>query len=210
MANRIEGVTERLLQSAMEEFLTNGYAGASMRTIAENAGTTPRSIYTRYGDKEGLFSALVAECADTLKGMLCTYMEKYGARPVDEQKKLFHDEQFDAEYRGYIHTILDFIYENRNAFRLLICGSEGTKYAGFIDEIVEIDEKYTLLYIERIGSDVISSGRAKPQLIHLLCSSYVHGFFEFIRHDMDKPDALTYIVQLQSFFACGWDHLFHP
>ena len=53
MANRIEGVTERLLQSAMEEFLTNGYAGASMRTIAENAGTTPRSIYTRYGDKEG-------------------------------------------------------------------------------------------------------------------------------------------------------------
>ena len=52
MANRVEGVTEKLLECAMQEFLENGYNGASMRTIAENAGTTPRSIYTRYEDKE--------------------------------------------------------------------------------------------------------------------------------------------------------------
>ncbi|WP_347496318.1 TetR/AcrR family transcriptional regulator [Ruminococcus flavefaciens] len=48
MANRTPGVTEKLLEYAMHEFLTNGYNGASMRTIAENAGTTPRAIYTRY------------------------------------------------------------------------------------------------------------------------------------------------------------------
>ena len=210
MVNRTPGITEKLTEQAMQEFLANGYTNASLRTIAENAGTSPRAVYTRYGDKEGLFSALVAEQAETLKAMFRRYMSDYHESPVDEQKQLFHDEHYQTEYRGYIQTSIDYIYDNLDVFRLLICGSEGTKYASFVDEIVEIEEHYTLLYIEHTGSDVISSGRAKPQLVHLLCSSFVHGFFEFVRHDMPKDEAFTYIYQLQDFFACGWDHLFSP
>ena len=82
MANRVEGVTEKLLECAMQEFLANGYNGASMRTIADNAGTTPRSIYTRYGDKEGLFCALVEESAAELKGFFEKNMKEYSQRPV--------------------------------------------------------------------------------------------------------------------------------
>ena len=104
-------------------------------------------------------------------------METYHAKPVDEQKQLHHDEAFDSEYHGYLHTILDYIYDNWDAFKLIVCGSEGTRFAGFVDEIVEIEEQYTLLYIEYTGNDVIRSGRAALQLIHLLCSSFVHGFF---------------------------------
>lgn len=210
MANRTPGVTEKLTKQALQEFLTHGYLDASLRTIAEKAGTSPRAIYTRYGDKEGLFAALVSEQADTLKTMFQNDMETYHAKPVDAQKQLFHDEAFDAEYRGYLQTIIDYVYDNWDAFKLIICGSEGTHFAGFVDEIVEIEEHYTLLYIEHTGNDVIRSGRATPQLIHLLCSAFVHGFFEFVRHDMPKGEALTYITQLQTFFACGWDHLFRP
>lgn len=210
MANRTPGVTEKLMEQARMEFLTHGYPDASLRTIAEKAGTSPRAVYTRYGDKEGLFAALVSEQADTLKALFRSDLETYHAKPVEEQKRLFHDEAFDAEYRGYLHTIIDYIYDNWDAFKLIICGSEGTRFAGFVDEIVDIEEQYTLLYIEHTGNDVIRSGRAAPQLIHLLCSSFVHGFFEFVRHDMPKDEALTYIAQLQTFFACGWDHLFRP
>ncbi|MBR1458292.1 MAG: TetR/AcrR family transcriptional regulator [Oscillospiraceae bacterium] len=210
MANRTPGVTEKLMEHALQEFLTHGYLDASLRTIAEKAGTSPRAIYTRYGDKEGLFAALVSEQADTLKELFRNDMETYHAKPVEEQKQLFHDEAFDTEYRGYLHTIIDYIYDNRDASKLIVCGSEGTHFAGFVDEIVEIEERYTLLYIEHTGNDVIRSGRAAPQLIHLLCSSFVHGFFEFVRHDMPKDEALTYIEQLQTFFACGWDQLFRP
>ena len=210
MANRVEGMTEKLQEKAMQEFCRHGYMGASLRIISENAGTTPRSIYTRYGDKEGLFSALVSECAGALKDLIRNYMEGYAARPVDEQKKLFHDEKFDAEYQGYIRDIIDYIYDHWDVVKLLVCGSEGSGYAGFVDEIVSIDEKYTLRYIETTGNDVLVSGRATAQLIHLLCSSFIHGFFEIVRHDMDRDEAERYIVQLQGFFACGWDRLFNP
>ena len=114
MANRIEGVTEKLLEQAMKEFLEKGYTGASLRTIAENADTTPRSVYTRYGDKEGLFSALVFECAEKLKAMFSSYMDEYDTKPVDEQKNLFHDDSFDTEYKDYISLIIDYIYEHHN------------------------------------------------------------------------------------------------
>ena len=210
MANRVEGMTEKLQEMAMLEFCEKGYMGASLRTISDNAGTTPRSIYTRYGDKEGLFSALVSDCAGTLKDLIEHYMQGYTARPAEQQRMLFHDEAFNAEYEGYICTIVDYIYDHWDTVRLLICKSEGTGYAGFVDELVSIDEKYTIRYIEATGNDVLTSGRATPQLIHLLCSSFMHGFFEFVRHEMDKTEALRYIAQLQAFFSCGWDRLFNP
>ena len=90
MANRTPGVTEKLMEHALQEFLTRGYTDASLRTIAEKAGTSPRAVYTRYGDKEGLFAVLVSEQADLLKALFRNDMETYHAKPVDEQKQLIH------------------------------------------------------------------------------------------------------------------------
>lgn len=210
MANRTPGVTEKLLECAMQEFLANGYNGASLRTIAENAGTTARAVYTRYDDKEGLFSALVNDSASQLKNFFELHMQEYSQRPVEVQKGLFHDEEFELEHKGYMQSIIDLIYEHYNEFKLIVCHSEGTRYARFIEDIAELDEKYTLKYIEDTGNDVISSGRAGPNLIHLLCSSYVYGFFEVVRHDMTKGEAEVHIAQLQDFFSHGWDNLFNP
>lgn len=64
MAKQIEGVSEKIEKCAREEFLKNGYTDASLRTIASEAGTTTGSIYSRYGDKEGLFSAIVEPAAN--------------------------------------------------------------------------------------------------------------------------------------------------
>lgn len=207
MANRIEGVTEKILECAKQEFMINGYSNASLRTISESAGTTPRSIYTRYGNKEGLFAALVQTPLEKLMEIFTTTQESYHEKPLEMQRKLFHDDEFEQEYQGYIHRMVSHIYDNYDAFKLLVCYSEGTKFAGFIDELVALDEHYTLLYIEHTKNDVFSSGRAKPQLIHLLCSSFMYGFFEFIRHDMSYKEALEYIYQLREFYECGWDSL---
>ena len=59
MASRIEEFDEKILLCAKEEFLEKGYTDASIRTIAQNAGVSTSTIYTRYSDKEGLFRFLV-------------------------------------------------------------------------------------------------------------------------------------------------------
>ncbi|NJK73772.1 MAG: TetR/AcrR family transcriptional regulator [Richelia sp. CSU_2_1] len=49
----------QILQGAMEEFLTNGYAGTSMDKIAKRGGVSKATVYSYFADKEGLFAALV-------------------------------------------------------------------------------------------------------------------------------------------------------
>ena len=61
MAKRIEGVSDEVLRCAREEFMEMGFQEASMRVIAAKANTSTGSIYTRYGDKSGLFHALIDE-----------------------------------------------------------------------------------------------------------------------------------------------------
>ncbi|KAB0268554.1 TetR/AcrR family transcriptional regulator [Microvirga brassicacearum] len=55
---------EALLRAAAEVFFEQGYAAASIDAIIERAGGSKRNIYNEFGNKEGLFLAIVAENAD--------------------------------------------------------------------------------------------------------------------------------------------------
>lgn len=59
------GGTERtrtvLLEAAAEVFAERGYDGASVDEIARTAGVSVGSIYSRFGNKQGLFRALMAD-----------------------------------------------------------------------------------------------------------------------------------------------------
>lgn len=50
---------ERMLQRSLSVFLERGYQGASLDELARASGVTKRTIYTDYGDKAGLFAAMV-------------------------------------------------------------------------------------------------------------------------------------------------------
>ena len=69
MAKQKPGVYDRVLECAKEEFLSRGFLDASLRTIAQEAETSTGSIYTRFGDKEGLFRAIAEPVVDEFKDM---------------------------------------------------------------------------------------------------------------------------------------------
>lgn len=56
---------EALLDAAAEVFFEQGYAAASIDAIIERAGGSKRNIYSAYGNKEGLFAAIVRRNADS-------------------------------------------------------------------------------------------------------------------------------------------------
>lgn len=53
-----------ILRAAAETFFEHGYEATSIDTIIERIGGSKRSIYNEFGNKEGLFTALVSESAD--------------------------------------------------------------------------------------------------------------------------------------------------
>ena len=51
-------------------FFEQGYAATSIHAIIERAGGSKRNIYNEFGNKEGLFSAIIAESADQVLSTL--------------------------------------------------------------------------------------------------------------------------------------------
>jgi AcrR family transcriptional regulator len=61
LAESIGGGRERLLEAAVRLFAANGYAATSVRDIVRAAGVTAPALYHHFGNKEGLFLAIVGE-----------------------------------------------------------------------------------------------------------------------------------------------------
>lgn len=55
----MQGVREKILTTAEDLFLTQGYKNTTIRQIVQKSGITSGSIYNIFEDKEHLFSALV-------------------------------------------------------------------------------------------------------------------------------------------------------
>lgn len=54
----------RVIDAAFEELVERGYDGATMLSIASRAGSSKETLYSWFGNREGLFAALIEANAD--------------------------------------------------------------------------------------------------------------------------------------------------
>lgn len=71
-----------ILEAAAKVFFEQGYAATSIDAIIERVGGSKRNIYSEFGNKEGLFTALVSESADAALSALSA--EKFTGRDLSE------------------------------------------------------------------------------------------------------------------------------
>lgn len=205
MAKQIEGVYEAVLACAKKEFLKKGYKDASLRTIAQEAGTSTSSIYTRFKDKEGLFEAIVGPAADNLRKMFLEIQESFHQMDDDTQRTEMG--QYTARHQM---DMLDYIYDHFEEFRLLLGRADGTRFSCFLDELVDIEVDYTYKYMEVIGCETVKSGLVTEEFVHIVITAYFNGMFEVVRHGMSKKDAQKYLRLLNRYHMQGFTTIFNP
>ena len=182
-----------------------GFAEASLRVIASEAQTTTGSIYTRFGDKQGLFEAIVGTAAEGMRKMFLAKQEEFdGYEPAVKEETVY------SYSSGAIDTLVDYLYEHFEEFKLIVCCSAGTKYEHFIDELMEYEVEYTYRYMDSIGCESIKSGLVTEDFIHMIGTAYFNGMFEVVRHDMSRDQAKKYIRMLEVYHFAGFDTIFHP
>lgn len=204
MAKQIEGVYEAVLDCAKKEFLEKGYKDASLRTIAQEANTSTGSIYTRFGDKEGFFCAIVEPAANGLKKMFLEIQEKFHS--FDKEAQLAEMGQYTSLHQM---EMLDYIYDHFDVFRLLLDCAEGTQFSRFVEELVEIEVDYTYKYMEVIGCKSVKSGLVTEEFVHIVVTAYFNGMFEVVRHNMDKASAVKYVRLLNRYHMQGFSTIFN-
>lgn len=187
------GVTENLLKSATEEFLEKGFTNASLRNISAKSGVSTNSIYTRFKDKEGLFSAIVKETAD---GLMDIYLESI-------QKATYSPNLNQANHEGEEGTdfVLDYIYQHFTDFKLIFCCSTGSKYEHFLDQLGEIEESYYQELVEKYGKAEFTVDRF---FIHVFCRAGWQTMYELVAHDRSYEEAQSFMNSTKLFNVAGW------
>lgn len=203
MAKRKEGVYEQILACAREEFTDKGYIDASLRTIAIKAGTSTNSIYVRFGDKEGLFSALVSPAKKEFIRRFIDMQERFSG--FEKEKQL--DTMIPYSIDGMLQ-LLDFLYEHFSDFSLLLNASSGTRHSDFVHELVEIETKYIYRYFASVGYQG-KQGPVSKKLMHIVITSFFEGLFEVVRHNMKQEEAKEYAKALADYHHAGFAAVFY-
>ena len=205
MAKQIEGVAERILTAAKQEFLEKGYVDASLRTIATAANTSTNSIYVRFGDKEGLFSAIVEPVLGEMIERFLKIQEAF-----HQMNRAAQAAQMPEYSDGGTAELMDYMYEHLDAFRLLLDASYGTRFHNFVDELVRIEVEYTYKYMETVGYPAQFGDALTEKLLHIVTTSRFESIFEVIRHGMSREEAKKYIELLSRYHRTGFLAIFSP
>ena len=189
----------RIQQAALEEFSEKGFLGASLRQIVKNAGVTTGAFYGYFSSKEALFAAIVEPHAAALMGRFMEAQTGFAELPEEDQPEHMGEASSD-----YVDWMVDYICQNREPVKLLLCRAEGTGYESFVHNMVEVEVEYTLRYMEvlrRLGRRVPTLSRS---LCHIIASGMFNGLFEVVIHDMPYEQALRDVKQLRAFYTAGW------
>lgn len=82
------GKARDVLAGGLELFATDGYARASIDAIAAAANVSTRTIYNRFGDKAGLFRAVIVDSADRVAQSQLEIIDEHLEKVVDVEQSL--------------------------------------------------------------------------------------------------------------------------
>ena len=190
---------ERIHRAARAEFLQKGYKDASLRNIVKSVGMTTGAFYGYYKSKEELFDALVGEHYAYLLDCFQKAQNEFADLPHEQQPEVM------GEISGAcMFEMLHYAYEHLEECKLILCCSEGTKFSGLIEEMVEVEAEATHSYqkvLEELGRP---SPQIDPTLEHILITGMFHTFFELVIHEMPLQNAENYVKEMRAFYTAGW------
>lgn len=171
-------IDPRILDSARTEFLTSGFEKASLKTICEGAGVTTGALYKRYKGKEDLFCAVVEQTVEDLYEAAHARGDK-DPTAMSDQELIKAWDMDGADMMWWFR----FLYDRRNDFYLLLACSQGTRYANFPHDWVELLTKATSAYLAEAQRRGLCRNDVEPAELHILLSAFWTTIYEpFIHH----------------------------
>lgn len=163
MSVRLKGRREALLQAAAEVFFEQGYAATSIDAIIERAGGSKRNIYNEFGNKEGLFLAIVTENANDLLSSL-----------VIEQSE-GHD--LEATLTAFGHSLIDAYMSPALVGIYRIAVAEVNRFPGLVSSFYEQGPGRATLRL----AEVLESARERGDICADDCLRAAGHFVGMIR-----------------------------
>ena len=155
-----EEMRQRIVEAARDEFFQSGYARASMRAIAQQAGMTVGNIYLYFPGKEQLFDAIVGETVRQIQEIT-----RLPSANNDTIRKMA-----DALRAPFV--------QNRVEFMILVTRSSGSKYENYKQMLITLAQR-------RMREEFVARGY--EALYDPLAVAIMEGLMEIFRtYDGDE------------------------
>lgn len=198
MALRDHSLDDKITSAAMQEFLSKGYTGASLRKIAERAGVTVGAIQIRYKSKDALFVSLLKPLLDGIEALFqSTMADYYAGADADFLQSLKVSMQRESA------AILHLIFAHYERAVLLLCRSTGSSLEHYFDGIVQSKIKESVAFFHKAGFTGIDE-----KLLGLLISAQFGGYRRIAADCSDRMTAEKYMDALMIYHFGGWTALF--
>jgi AcrR family transcriptional regulator len=193
---------EKIISSARKEFMTYSFKDASMRRIAADSGMSVSGLYKHFPSKEDMFAALVEPA---YQGLVEMYRQS-----ADDMHRILSTSDLSNVWETSNETawIMKYIYENYDAFKLIVCNAEGIRYENFLHDAARLGEESTLAFMEQFRSKGKKLNDFSMKEFHLLTTTYIDAVFQAVRHDLTRDEALHYADTLDKFFTLSWKNFF--
>lgn len=192
---------EKIVAAAMREFQEKGFERASMKAVADAVGMTSAALYRHFDSKQDMFAALVQPAIDELNA----WREQHIASSYDvlEQGNTKLMWEFDADYND-ARMVLDVMYRQPEAFRLLFCCSAGTVYENYAHDMVKLTADRMMCFLQDCKAQGYPVREVQQDEMHMLVSAYCAALIQPIEHGYSKEDATRYLKTIVDFFTPGW------
>ncbi len=190
-----------IIEAATAEFMEYGFQDASMRRIASAAGMSVSGLYKHFASKEDMFSALVQSA---YQGLMSLFHKESDA----QTKSVGKGDISSWETGGDAKLAMTYIYDHPDAFRLIVCKSQGTKYETFLHDIAVLEEEVTLSFMDMLKQQGVPIKEFNLKELHLLTTANVNAVFQPVEHGFTKEEAMHYADTLDRFFSAAWKEFF--
>ncbi len=186
---------EALIEAAKAEFLEKGYNKASLRTICSKAGVTTGALYFFFENKAELFAAIVDEPLKGLKALVATHFME----DSKSMSKIDSLNDIDMDHSDESDMFIDYIYDYRDSFILILNSSENTVYENSVDEVVDMLEKATPKMLSGMKGYTCDE-----YMSHWMAHLTIDAFINVIKHVEDKEEAKRRMRPILNYLVRGW------
>jgi TetR/AcrR family transcriptional regulator len=130
-----DDVRSALLDAAHKLFLKHGFDRVSARQIAAAAGTTPAMIHYYFGNKLGLFRAMLDRAIRPLRDMLAGSLES--AAPIEVPTLIRAQMQTAAANAWIPPFVLNEVFAERGRFRATFIRDIASRHLPLVIELIE-------------------------------------------------------------------------
>ena len=196
MAVKDHSLDDKIIDSAVAEFLEQGYKSASVNRIARNAGVTTGALYTRYPNKDALFCSLISQAVEELTRRARRAADMY--YQVRSREDL---EMFLLAMEEEMNIYVDVIFRYYDQCVLLFCRSQGSSAWDLLQKGMAYKARTTVEFLESLSGKKLTG-------VELLLQQQTDTIGRILDSGYDRGQTMEVLQRIYSFSRAGWLDLF--